>query len=481
MSKNKLTHFAKHNHLWTIILLSLVAYILIRYWFPLTPYFDQFPLADIRAFTPSLGEGLGYAVWLCLTFGLYLLANRQVRKSDTPPSITVILFVTLLFGLPLLQTFPVNATDVYRYAIRGRVSSNYGQNPFVVPPSDFPNDPFLPLAGEWAGETSPYGPVWELIAGAITQVGQDNLLLNLLSFKALGLLTHLAITLLIWQLLKGEDASQRATRTLLWAWNPAILLMLVVDAHNDGLMLLWLLLGLWTMRRGYSTTGFLLMAMAPLTKPIGLLPLPIFFLDIWRQQPDFKSKARFIWSSAAGTLGMVWIAFLPFGSPLSLAQRLLREASSGGGFSPAIFIILIARNLGFNLSVAQVNNAGLVFFVLILLYLLWLTWRKRNPVRSTADVFVAYVLQALNFRIWYTVWPLSWLLLDTEESKESRYRLRTGIWLLLTSQISVLIYGHLRVYLLDQEHFPAHLIGVPFTFGLPFLLALKGNWLFHET
>ena len=54
------------------------------------------------------------------------------------------------------------------------------------------------------------------------------------------------------------------------------------------------------------------------------------------------------------------------------------------------------------------------------------------------------------------------------------FRLRAGIWLLLTTQLSVLIYGHLRVYILDGDFFLAHLIGVPFVFALPLILAKRG-------
>jgi hypothetical protein len=46
-----------------------------------------------------------------------------------------------------------------------------------------------------------------------------------------------------------------------------------------------------------------------------------------------------------------------------------------------------------------------------------------------------------------------------------------GFWFLFTAQLSVLIYGKLRTSLLAGEHVYAHLIGVPFTFLLPLLLA----------
>jgi hypothetical protein len=108
-------------------------------------------------------------------------------------------------------------------------------------------------------------------------------------------------------------------------------------------------------------------------------------------------------------------------------------------------------------------------------WLLWRTWQGRSPLRSTADIFAVYILQALSFRIWYAAWPFPWLLLDDVEEEKGNgrfsYRLRVGLWFLLTSQLSVLIYGHLRLYAFGGSQMAAHLVGVPFTFGLPFLLA----------
>jgi alpha-1,6-mannosyltransferase len=457
--------------LWVVFLVSLSGYFLVRRWFPLPLFFNQSPLADIRRFTPSLWGGFLYAIWLCVLFALYGFAYRQVRSMDRPPDIGVILLGSLLFGLPLLQTFPINATDVYRYVIRGRISSAYDDNPFATPPDAYPADPFLPLAGEWAGETSPYGPVWETVASAVTAFSQENLLLGLTLFKGLGLIAHLAIAYLIWRLQASGSPAERVARALLWAWNPALLLTFVVDGHNDALMLFWLLLGWWIVGKGRPAAGFACMVLAPLTKPIGLLPLPFFFLAIWRQLSDNKSRGRFIVLSLLATSAAVWLTFLPFGSPLDLATRLLREASSGGGFSIQVFFILVVRRLGSDLALRHVNSFALILAGLVVLWLLRLAWRGREPVRGVADIFILYILQALNFRIWYSVWPFAWLLLDEDRGSAATYRLQAGFWLLLTAQLSVLIYGHLRVYLLGGDHFPAHLIGVPFTFGLPFLLA----------
>jgi len=281
----------------------------------------------------------------------------------------------------------------------------------------------------------------------------------------------LAIAFLIWRLLEGLADSERIARTLLWSWNPALLLTFVVDAHNDGLMLLWFLLGIWLARRDRPILGFILMFMAPLTKPIALLPMPFFFLMFWKGMPTSKAKARFALLSAAGMALMVWLAFLPFGSPIYLVERLLREASDGGGFSLQALFILVAQHYQFRLPMRQLGQITLTAFGLATLWLFWKAWRGRHPLRGAADIFYAYVIQAMSFRIWYTVWSFPWLILDTDEGESTKSRLLFGMSLLLTSQLSVIIYGHLRVHYFDDEFLKPHLIGVPFTFGLPLLLA----------
>jgi hypothetical protein len=111
-----------------------------------------------------------------------------------------------------------------------------------------------------------------------------------------------------------------------------------------------------------------------------------------------------------------------------------------------------------------------VLFLLAALWLLWRTWRGRAVLHGAADVIGAYLLAAFSFRIWYAVWPFPWLLLSRLET----WRRNAGLWFLLTAQLSVVIYGHVRVFLLQGDQFVAHLVGIPFTFFLPLLLARAG-------
>jgi hypothetical protein len=212
-----------------------------------------------------------------------------------------------------------------------------------------------------------------------------------------------------------------------------------------------------------------------LVKPIGVLALPLFFVSIWRERDSWAKRIRFLLLTAAGGLLLAMVSFVPFGSPLELGQRLMHEAAAGAGFSPATLFILLGQDLGYTLSLGAVARATLLLFGLLLLWLLWRTWRGRSAVRGTADIYFGYLLQALNFRIWYAAWPFPWLLLDAGTGGQERhtdFRLRYGLWFLLITQLSVILYGHIRVYLLGGSQLLAHIFGVFFVFALPCFLAL---------
>jgi hypothetical protein len=324
--------------------------------------------------------------------------------------------------------------------------------------------------------------LWEGLATAVTATIGPKLHSLLLTFKLIGMMAHLGCAALIWLILGNAPPRKQSGYTLLWAWNPALLLTFIVDGHNDVLMIFWLLLGVWVMRQHNITVGFIIMILAPLTKPIALLPLPLFFIAGWHMLPTMKSKIRFAVISGICAILLVTLAFYPFGSPIQLATRLLREASNAPGFSITTLILLAFVHFNQVPPVNQLALLGSGLFVLFAIGLAWRTWNGRSPIRSSADIFAGYIAQALSFRIWYATWIFPWLLIVDPATDNERlpYHLKVGLWFLVTSQLSVLIYGHIRYYLLDTQQYAAHLLGIPFTFFLPFFLALL-KWPQHKT
>lgn len=487
-----------------IIFLSAVGYVILGFRFPLVEQIRHIPAGDIRTFAPGLLGGLLYGSLLLGLFLLLILAfNRASRlglrdftrdRVFAGKPLLLVLSVTLLFAVPLVLAYPINSVDVLYYAMRGRIAVIHGGNPYLDSPASFPNDPLVALLGEWSGETSPYGPVWEGVGAIATIISGDHYLINVLLLKVIALACFLGSAALIWMLLdrphQPDNEKRRLAYTLLWAWNPALLLTFVVDAHNDALMLFLLLLGVWFARRRHYTVAILTMVLAALTKPAAALVLPFFVIGYLHEIADRRAAMRFVVEVLAGSAILTWLSFSPWPSPtgsepapIALALRLTREAMDGAGFSPSAWVYFISQAIGIDVSIEAIGVAARLLFMIPAVLLLRQAWRGRSPLRGTADIFCAYFLTALNFRIWYAAWPFPWLLLDDDSGppvQEQRgmnlidrpdYRLRVGFWFLVTTQLSVVLYGHLRVYLLGGQHLLAHLIGVPLVFLLPLALA----------
>ena len=452
---------------------SFLIYLGFAFWFALGPNYATTPVLDVRRFAPTLAMGLSYGLLILALFAMSITLYRQAYTGRFRPGLAGVLAGTVLFSAPLLLTYPINANDIFRYIIRGRIGSVYGANPFLMAPDDFPGDIYVAYAGEWRAATSPYGPLWESGASWVTRLAGDDLLAGLILFKLLGLLAVLAVAWLIWLLLRDEtDAPRRQALTLLWAWNPAILLTAVANGHNDMLMLAALLLGWLAIRRGYPGPGMALAFVGPLLKPIGLLALPFLFIDAWRSLGDAQRRQLplLLWTAVGGGL-LILVAFRPYGDPTVVLPRLIAEASGGSSFAPFTLLFLFADRMGWRLPFATITR---LLPVLYLGYFLWLLWRSAHGRRATNLVpraFYGYLLQALNFRIWYASWPFPWLILDAAAGKQAgRRALEAGVWFLLTAQLSVLIHGHFRFDVFNDDVMLTHLLGVPFVFFLPLLM-----------
>src|SRR5512134_2687344 len=95
------------------------------FFFPLVPRYEE-RLADVRTFAPTLAGGLSYAAVVSLSFFLCWLSSAQARAGKFSVRFPVVFALGLLFGLPLLFVYPINAADVFRYFLYGRVTAVYG-------------------------------------------------------------------------------------------------------------------------------------------------------------------------------------------------------------------------------------------------------------------------------------------------------------------------------------------------------------------
>src|SRR5262249_32979557 len=107
-------------------------------------------------------------------------------------------------------------------------------------------------------------------------------------FKLLGVAAHVLNAWLVWLILSRLAPKARLLGTLFYAWSPLCLLEFGASAHNDALMLTFLLLGAYCLTRrtngspGWDAAAMVAFGFSIATKYVPLALIPLYFaLVIW--------------------------------------------------------------------------------------------------------------------------------------------------------------------------------------------------------
>lgn len=221
-------------------------------------------------------------------FLLYALAHRLCRGRNERRLWIVVLAFALLFALANFLVAPITSLDLYDYIARGRITALYGGNPYVHAPEKYPGDPMADYVS-WRHVTSAYGPLWEALSALLVRLAGNSLWSNMLAQKALASVAYLLSILLLAAILRRTTPQRALAGTLLFAWNPLVLMEGVGNGHNDMLMAFFLLGAFWMLghirpsadpmpRLLYGGVALLFLAASILVKFITVLFLPFFLL-----------------------------------------------------------------------------------------------------------------------------------------------------------------------------------------------------------
>jgi hypothetical protein len=213
---------------------------------------------------------------------------------------------TIGVGLIYVFTPAMLSHDILVYAGYSRLMATYHANPYFVPLSVYPHDPFF-TPNYWANATAAYGPVWLVICSLWGFVLAPQPLAYLLAFRLFALAIHLLNTWLITTILQVSGQSPRIVSlgTLLYAWNPLVLLESSLGGHNDVFMVTFLLVGI--------LLGIQAEKKDRLTHPSGyLLPLIAFTMAVLVKFTMLPVVALFIIFLVWKTLRHTPSTILPF-------------------------------------------------------------------------------------------------------------------------------------------------------------------------
>lgn len=291
----------------------------------LAPSHLLFPAAW-NATSTSLSSMWPYILLLVSTFlalaALHLFAVRRVfhhdligaNSSDSTRWLLLLLMGAAIFGVTLLIQPALFSNDVFGYIFSGRMLTVYHVDPMTTAPAQFPHDPYLPWIAQ-PGAPNVYGPLWLALSSLLVGIGGSPLS-TLLLFKAVMLVFHLLNCVLLWAILGEIAPARRVLGTLLYAWNPLVLIEMAGNGRNEAVLIFLLLLAMWLHVQGkgkWFEIGAL--GLFGLAMTINFVALLAAVMYIWFVARTYRGIASVTWNVGWRVLLMlapVVLLYVPF-------------------------------------------------------------------------------------------------------------------------------------------------------------------------
>ncbi|HEX9331144.1 MAG TPA: hypothetical protein VF896_04585 [Anaerolineales bacterium] len=378
---------------------------------------------------------------------LYRVGIRAASQTSNRIAWMIVIGGTLVFIIIFLFMAPLDALDIYDNIFHGRILGVYGANPFRDLIAKFPQDPFFKYP-RWKNSPSAYGPVWEMLAGGTAWLAGNGIIANILAFKILPGLFHLASVATVILYLRRSEPQRALSGALLLGWNPVVLYETWGNGHNDIAMIFWVLLAALLINQKRYTLGTLSLVMGALIKFIPILMIPAAMLIGYHSLDKLGSRLRFILSTSFAASLIIIVAYLPFWygfASFSISRRMQMFTTS----IPAVIYRILKPTLGLSESARVVSLGALG---LLALFILVQTFRiqEQEPVEGflqTAFNILAFYLMVtcLWFQQWYSIWLISLAPLLSEHRR--RFAILFGFWVLSKQ----LIFGPLIVPMMSRQ------------------------------
>jgi hypothetical protein len=420
------------------------------------------PITWLNTFSQSKRfSQLGPAILLCYLSICYFGVLRATRRRQTGVTLKQILVWIAIFSLPLIVAPNLFSQDVYSYIMYGRIGVIHGANPITVPPITFPSDPLLAYTA-WKNVPSAYGATWLIFSYGVTGLMQllgptPELYLLVYKLAAIGL--HAASASLIWRMLGRWKPEQQVWGTLLYAWNPLAMMEFAGSAHNDALLVFFLLLGVWSAQQGHWRRATIGLTLSALIKYVPIVLLPPYAIFLARQRASWRSRLAVVGQMIGISILLAALFYAPLWQGARTLHSLARTPSMNGArnslgewASKMLPKVTRAVSLGENPSGAPGDKAlpseqqpgapqpafgpvfgflvrtfgwavllvlrlmitpwsGRVIMLLVWVWTCYRLWRRPSFERFVESCFwllLAYILFAtMWFWPWYTTWPLA--------------------------------------------------------------------------
>ncbi|MGA9874927.1 MAG: glycosyltransferase family 87 protein [Solirubrobacteraceae bacterium] len=379
----------------SIVLLAATAEIVLDGAVGHSPLIPKSP--QIAGWLSGIGERLGFRVFLIALLaytGAFAGMVALARRISTRWAIMLTAALQLIvFVGPILMS-----TDVFSYIAYARMGVEHGINPYLHGPDSIVGDPVYRYVGtDWTKVATAYGPLYTLLSYPLAPLGVVGALWGM---KLEALLASAGTLALTWRCARMRGLDPKFALIAVGV-NPLWVIYGLGGAHNDLIMTL-LIMGAVALtlssERGGSREAYGGAAVvgATLIKATGIVLLPFILLSRRRLAPLLGAGA------AAAIVAIV--AYVVFGiHGVDIISALNRDSAfvSIDGF-PTEIAHLFGKPGVFPVDHDLLKAA----LVLIVLHLMWRTWRGYDWVAASGWTLLAIAVTSTWVLAWYLLWSL---------------------------------------------------------------------------
>jgi alpha-1,6-mannosyltransferase len=351
------------------------------------------------------GERLGFRVFLIAIVvatvsygGLALLSflKEQTISKRWAIGLIGVLHLVVFIGPVLLST------DVFSYIAYARMGVVHGINPYLQGPAAISHDPVFRYVGhDWREVQSAYGPLYTLLSYPLGLLGVEGALWGM---KLEALAASAGTLALVWRCARTRGLDPVFAILLVGA-NPLYVIYGLGGAHNDLLMIFMMMAAVSLMltppragaapARREAGAASIVVAGALIKATVAAL-LPFMIVSRRRLAPILGALAAVLLGGIVG--------YAVFGRQgIDIVATLNRDSAFVSTDSFASEIAHLFGKAGVFPVDHTILKAGLV---LIVLHLLWRTWRGYDWIAAAGWSLLAISVTSTWLLAWYILWPL---------------------------------------------------------------------------
>ena len=334
---------------------------------------------------------------------IYLKMIKQKFESEKQ-LIRYIIIISAIFIIML----PWTSSDIFYYMGVGELDSRYNQNPYYITIKEYCNqniennnvkDTILEQGkiGYWSDTTVVYGPIAQLIFKICTLISIKNVNISLIIFKIINLIIHIANCHFIYKLIKKKKF------VLIYGLNPFILLEFIGNVHNDIIVVFFILLTIYYLKKEKIIKSLLFLALGTGIKYFTILLLPVVIIYHFRNEK--KLSIRFLRCFQYGIIFLLFIIaeYILYFRDFSVLTAVLAQTDK---YCKSIYSVILQED---KTVMTRIKNIlTLAFIMYYLKFVIDIITEKNIKLSKTMKKYniaiILFLITLTTFQQWYLVW-----------------------------------------------------------------------------